>query len=99
MNKQDFLHQLKAMHREDPVQGPLNLHWCFSALARVLPPGTGKEYFQGVALTALNEGVAMRKIQKALEGIDVWDVVQGRPPKQLPRFHSEPNLRSRIHSP
>ena len=70
MNKQDFIHQLKAIHREDPVQGPLNLHWCFSALARVLPPGTAKEYFQGVALTALNEGVAMRKIQKALKGID-----------------------------
>ena len=82
---------------EDPVQGPLNLHWCFSALARVLPPGTGKEYFQGVALTALREGVAMRRIQKALGGIDVWDVVHGRPKKQLPRYHSEPTLRSHIH--
>ena len=98
MNKQDFIHQLKAIHREDPVQGPLNLHWCFSALARVLPPGTGREYFQGVAQTALREGVAMRNIQKALEGIDPWDAVHGRPEKQLPRYHSEPTLRSHIHT-
>ena len=98
MNKQDFIHQLKAIHREHPVQGPLNLHWCFSALARVLPPGTGKEYFRGVALTALREGVGMRKVQKALEGIDVWDVVHGRPLKQLPRYHSEPTLHNHTHT-
>ena len=98
MNKQDFIHQLKAIHREDPVQGPLNLHWCFSQLAQVLPPGTGKEYFRGVALTALREGVGMRKIQKALEGIDPWDAVHGRPEKQLPRYHSEPTLHNHTHT-
>ena len=98
MNRQDFIRQIKMMHTEDPVQGPLNLHWCFSALARVLPPGTGQEYFQGVAQTALREGVAMRNIQKALEGIDPWDAVHGRPEKQLPRYHSEPTLRSHIRT-
>ena len=97
-NKEDFIRHLKIMKGEDPVQGPLNLHWCFSALARVLPPGTGKEYFQGVAQTALREGVAMRKIQKALAGIDPWDVVHGRPRTQLPRYHSEPTLRSHIRT-
>ena len=98
LNRQEFIQHIQKMHTADPVQGPLNLHWCFSALARVLPPGTGREYFQGVAQTALREGLGMRKVQKALEGIDVWDEVHGRPPKQLPRYHSEPTLHNHTHT-
>ena len=107
-NKQDFRRQIKRMHMEDPVQGPLNLHWCFSALARALPSGTGRDFFLNVAETSLREGVTMRKLRQgwgvygtelglAPGALSPWDVVHHRPEPQLARYNSEPTLRS--HSP
>ena len=100
MNKQDFIRQIKTMHTEHPVQGPLNLHWCFSALARALPPGTGQEYFQKVAETSLREAVTMRRVRQGWEKYQMtpWEVVHHKPEPQLARYCSEPILRSHIHA-
>ena len=90
---------LKQMRAEDPVQGPLNLHWCFSALARALPSGTGRDFFLNVAETSLREGVTMRKLRQGWGeyGLDPWDVVNHKPEPQVARYNSEPTLRS--HTP
>ena len=81
------------------MQGPLNLHWCFSALARALPHGTGRDFFLKVAETSLREGVTMRKLRQGWGeyGLDPWDVVNHKPEPQVARYNSAPTLRS--HTP
>ena len=95
-NKEDFIRHLKQMRAEDPVQGPLNLHWCFSALARALPPGTGQDYFLRVAETSLREAMAMRKLRQGWGqyGMQPFDVVHHKAEPQLARYNSEPILHS-----
>ena len=98
-NKEDFIRHLKKMRAEDPVQGPLNLHWCFSALARALPHGTGRDFFLKMAETSLREGVTMRKLRQGWGqyGLEPWDVVNHKPEPQMARYNSAPTLRS--HTP
>ena len=98
-NKEDFIRHLKEMRGEDPVQGNLNLHWCFSALARVLPPGTGRDYFLRVAEKSLREAVAMRRLRQGWGQyiLEPWDVVHHKPEPQVARYNSAPTLRS--HTP
>ena len=93
-NREAFIRHLKKMKSEDPIHGPMNLHWCFSALARALPPGTGQDYFLEVAKTSLREGVAMRRLRQGWEqfGRSPWEVVHHRPEPWIPRYHSEPTL-------
>ena len=99
MNRQDFIRQIKTMHMEDPVQGPMNLHWCFSALARALPPGMGQDSFLQVPETSLREGVTMRKLRQGwgAYGLEPIDVVNHKPEPQVARYNSAPTLRS--HTP
>ena len=99
-NKEAFIRHLKEMRGEDPVQGNLNLHWCFSALARALPPGTGRDYFLRMAETSLREAVAMRRLRQGWEkyGREPWDVVHHKPEPQVARYNSAPTLRSHIHT-
>ena len=106
-NREAFIRHLKTMREEDPVEGPLNLHWCLSKLAQVLPHGTGRSYFLQVAETSLREGLAMRKLRTgwAMFGEELgrpmtpWDVVHHRPEQSLPRYCSEPNLHHVAHIP
>ena len=80
--------------------GPLNLHWLFSELARVLPPGTGRDYFLETAKTSLREAVAMRRVRQGWEkyGLQPYDVVHHRAEPWIPRYHSEPTLHSHTHT-
>ena len=88
------------MKGEDPVQGNLNLHWCFSALARALPPRTGRNFFLDTAEMSLREAVAMRKLRQGWGqyGLQPFDVVNHRPEPQVARYNSAPTLRSHIHT-
>ena len=99
-NKEAFIRQLKEMRGEDPVQGNLNLHWCFSALARGLPPGTGRSFFLDMAEMSLREAVTMRKLRKGWGqyGLQPIDVVNHRPEPQVARYNSAPTLRSHIRT-
>ena len=92
-NKQEFIEHLKQMRAQDPVQGALSLHWCFSALAQALPPGTGQKYFQRVAEASLSEALQRGWGQY---GLSPWDVVHHTAAPQMPRYNSEPILHNHI---
>ena len=94
MDDKEFKRRLQALRASDQVEGPLALHWLFSAIARAAPPGKDRIFFLEQADVVMEEAVAMRKIRKGHSqyGMSPWDVVHYKPPTRLPRFHSCPLL-------
>ena len=94
MDEKEFKRRLRALRASDPVEGPLALHWLFSAIARAAPPGKDRIFFLEQADVVMEEAVAMRKIRKghAQYGMSPWDVVHYKPPACIPRYHSCPAL-------
>ena len=94
MDEKEFKRRLRALRASDPVEGPLALHWLFSAIARAAPPGKDRIFFLEQADVVMEEAVAMRKIRKGHSqyGMAPWDVVHHKPPVSIPRYHSCPTL-------
>ena len=63
MDEKEFKRRLRALRASDPVEGPLALHWLFSAIARAAPPGKDRIFFLEQADVVMEEAVAMRKIR------------------------------------
>ena len=94
MDREEFKRRLQALRVSDLVEGPLALHWLFSAIARAAPPGKDRIFFLEQADVVMEEAVAMRKIRKGHSqyGMAPWDVVHHKPPVSIPRYHSCPTL-------
>ena len=88
----------RAIRASDPVLGPLALAWLFHGAAQRCPPGHVRRFYLEQMDIATEDAVCMRKIRKGwMKGFgvdDAWDVVYGRSPPVLPRYSSEPTLRS-----
>ena len=98
--REAFIRHLHRVRSEDPVQGPMNLHWLCSALAAACPPGTGRTYFLNLAEQCMHEAVVMRRVRQGWEKYRMtpWEVVHHTAKPAIPRYCSEPTLRSHIRS-
>ena len=96
LSKAEFQRRLRALRASDPIQGPLALHWMFSTLGKMTPPGPDRRFFLENADIVKEEEVLMRRLRKGWSQLadDPWFAVH--PPKvvSLPRYHSEPTLRN-----
>ena len=94
LDSNEFQRRLRALRASDLVEGPLALHWLFSAVARVAGPGKDRIFFLEQADIVMEEAIAMRKLRKGhgQYGMTPWEVVHWTPPPQLPRYHSCPCL-------
>ena len=82
-----------AIQKSDAVLGPFAVAWLLGACFRQRPPPQVR-----CAIDALQkDGRQMRKLRKCNEawGMDIYDVVHFREPRQLPRYYSEPLLAKR----
>ena len=94
MDSNEFQRRLRALRASDLIEGPLALHWLFSAIARVVGPGRERIYFPEQADVVMEEAIAMRKLKKGhgQHSMTPWEVVHWRPPPQMARYHSCPCL-------
>ena len=98
LEKQEFCRRARAIRASDPVLGPLAVAWLFHGAAQRCPPGPVRRYYLGQMDVATEDAVCMRKIRKGWTkgfGVDdPFDVVYGVSPPTIPRYASEPTLRS-----
>ena len=98
LEKEEFCRRAQAIRASDPVLGPLALAWLFHGAAQRCPPGPVRRFYLNEMDVATEDAVCMRKIRKGwMKGFgvdDAWEVVHGGPPPTLPRYASEPTLRS-----
>ena len=98
LEKQEFCRRARAIRASDPVLGPLALAWLFHGAAQRCPPGPVRRFYLGQMDVATEDAVCMRKIRKGWTkgfGVDdPWEVVYHRSPPPIPRYLSEPTLRS-----
>ena len=96
MEANEFKRRLQALRASDLVEGPLALHWLFSAIARAVGPGKDRVFFLEQADVVMEEAVTMRKLKKGHSQYEMspWDVVHWKPPAWIPRYSSCPLLPS-----
>ena len=98
LEKQEFCRRARAIRASDPVLGPLALAWLFHGAAQRCHPGPVRRFYLEQMDIATEDAVCMRKIRKGwMRGFgveDPWEVVYHRSPVILPRYSSEPTLRS-----
>ncbi len=97
LSKEEFTRRARALRASDQVLGSLALAWMFDQTGRRCPPGAIRRYYLEQSDIAMEDGVTMRKIQKGWRKFgedDPWWVVY--PPKTpwIPRYASEPALRT-----
>ena len=88
---------VKKLREWDQVEGPRACAWLFNGLARQVKPGKDRIYLRNQADILAQEAVGMRRIRKGWQqfGVDdPWWVVHEPRREWIPRYHSEPALKT-----
>ena len=91
LTERQFIKYCRTIQKSHAVQGPFAVAWMLSKMFKHHPPRQVHQQIEALR----QDGVLMRKLQKINDawGMSCWDVVHYKAPKQIPRYHSEPNIR------
>ena len=90
LSQREFARRMRGLHAHDCILGPQAVAFVLRMLATRTPPGKARNHLLAQMQKALEESRQMAKIKNGWSqlGSDPWEIVHGKPPKQVARYVS-----------